>query len=203
MPTYINITANGPIYIIRWAQTTARRQTALKKKPSNTDALLSAIAQQQSKSAEEILIGVVGGALTTYINAKDEEITRLKAQISLLQKQLMYFKEAFTERGLKIPKEFFSIAQPEEKPQRTPLFSDLIQADEPDEVLRRLHSRIDGKGGKLVAMVLLKARELKLICSLPTEKQFRQEFTNITSKWRSISYYLNPNVKVDVSGVAL
>lgn len=87
------------------------------------------------------------------------------------------------------------------KPQTT--FRDLIQTSDPDATLQMLHQRIDGKGGKLVAMILLKAREMKMIFSMPTEKQFRTEFTNITSTWHSISHYLNPNHPADFSSVSL
>lgn len=80
------------------------------------------------------------------------------------------------------------------------LFRDIVQGvdeKEKDKIIKRLHHRIDNKYGKLVALYLLKAMELKLISKRPTEKEFKSEFTTC-GKWHSISAYLNPNKRVSL-----
>lgn len=72
-------------------------------------------------------------------------------------------------------------------------FKELVQVDDKENILKRLHKRIDGNGGKDVALVLLRALKDKLISRLPSERVFKTEFKNIMGEWRSISYYLNPN----------
>ncbi len=85
-------------------------------------------------------------------------------------------------------------------------FRQLLQIDESekDDYLRRLHARIDGQGGKDVAMVLLKAKEMKLIAKMPTEKEFCTEF-HLNGSWKAIAYYLNPNCQqvCDISAVVI
>lgn len=78
------------------------------------------------------------------------------------------------------------------------IFRDIVQGKDEkdkDEIIKRLHYRIDNKEGKLVALYLLKAMECKMICKRPTEKVFETEFTTC-GKWHSISAYLNPNKRV-------
>lgn len=80
------------------------------------------------------------------------------------------------------------------------MFRDIVQGKnekDKNDIIKRLHGRIDNKGGKLVALYLLKARELKLISKRPTEKEFKSEFTKC-GKWHSISAYLNPNKRVSL-----
>ena len=85
-------------------------------------------------------------------------------------------------------------------------FRQLLQIDESekDDYLRRLHARIDGQGGKDVAMVLLKAKEMKLIAKMPTEKEFCTEF-HLNGSWKAIAHYLNPNCQqvCDISAVVI
>lgn len=80
------------------------------------------------------------------------------------------------------------------------VFRDIVQGvdeKEKDKIIKRLHHRIDNKYGKLVALYLLKAMELKLISKRPTEKEFKSEFTKC-GKWHSVSAYLNPNKRVSL-----
>ena len=81
--------------------------------------------------------------------------------------------------------------------------ADLLQTKDKKQVLERLHARIDGIGGKNVAMILVKAKEDAIICRFPTEAEFKSEFPDATGCWRSISYYLNPNHPVDCSSVII
>ena len=80
------------------------------------------------------------------------------------------------------------------------MFRDIVQGKnekDKNDIIKRLHGRIDNKGGKLVALYLLKAMECKMICKRPTEKVFETEFTTC-GKWHSISAYLNPNKRVSL-----
>lgn len=87
-------------------------------------------------------------------------------------------------------------------PKKAKTFRMLLQGKNHSDLLRRLHACIDGKAGKAVAMVLLKAKEEKMISALPTEAEFRSEF-KLSGTWKGISYYLNPNMTVDISSVAI
>lgn len=80
------------------------------------------------------------------------------------------------------------------------MFRDIVQGKnekDKNDIIKRLHGRIDNKGGKLVALYLLKAMECKMICKRPTEKVFETEFTKC-GNWHSISAYLNPNKRVSL-----
>ena len=80
------------------------------------------------------------------------------------------------------------------------MFRDIVQGKnekDKNDIIKRLHGRIDNKGGKLVALYLLKAMECKMICKRPTEKVFETEFTKC-GNWHSISTYLNPNKRVSL-----
>lgn len=82
------------------------------------------------------------------------------------------------------------------------MFRDIVQGKnekDKNDIIKRLHGRIDNKGGKLVALYLLKAMECKMICKRPTEKVFETEFTTC-GKWHSISTYLNPNKRKKIEG---
>ena len=82
------------------------------------------------------------------------------------------------------------------------MFRDIVQGKnekDKNDIIKRLHGRIDNKGGKLVALYLLKAMDLELISKRPTEKEFETEFTTC-GKWHSISTYLNPNKRKKIEG---
>lgn len=94
--------------------------------------------------------------------------------------------------------------QVQHKERRKRTFRDLVQGVDKDKILRRLHARIDGRGGKEVAAVLLKAKDDGLIWKLPSENELNSEF-KATTVWRSISKYLGPNPPspVDFSSIVL
>ena len=82
------------------------------------------------------------------------------------------------------------------------MFRDIVQGKnekDKNDIIKRLHGRIDNKGGKLVALYLLKAMDLELISKRPTEKEYETEFTTC-GKWHSISTYLNPNKRKKIEG---
>lgn len=85
----------------------------------------------------------------------------------------------------------------------TKSFRSLLQGNDIDSVLHRMHVKIDGKGGKDVAMVLLRAKADKLICRTPTEKEFESEFPNYIGTWRAISSYFAENKYIDISSVVI
>ena len=89
------------------------------------------------------------------------------------------------------------------KAKKEKTFVALLQTDDVDGTLKKLHSKIDGHGGKDVAMVLLRAKSDTLISRFPTPTEFKSEFTKTTGAWRSISHYLNPNILVDYSSVTI
>ena len=95
------------------------------------------------------------------------------------------------------------VLEPSIKKPKKMHFADLLQTKDKKQVLERLHARIDGIGGKNVAMILLKAKEDAIICRFPTEAEFKSEFPDATGCWRSISYYLDPKHPVDCSSVII
>lgn len=60
----------------------------------------------------------------------------------------------------------------------TSTFSDRIIAKDKDKVLSKLHSLIDGKRGKNVALVIIASVEMGIIIK-PTYKEIQREFGNI------------------------
>lgn len=68
----------------------------------------------------------------------------------------------------------------------------IIQYEDKDKLLERLHKLIDGKGGADVGAVFLKAKLDGYITRTPTQKEFRSEFELIGS-WQGISNYFNEN----------
>lgn len=71
----------------------------------------------------------------------------------------------------------------------TNAFTNLIQVKDKQKVLAWLHSHIDGRKGKEVAVAIMKLFQERVITAIPSEKVFRSEFTLI-GRWRSISKYL-------------
>lgn len=76
------------------------------------------------------------------------------------------------------------LAAPE--PQKSD-FSTLIQNVDATRLLPVLHTMIDGKGGRDVALVLGAALwKYHYLTRIPTESQFMTEFPTVTTKWRAI-----------------
>lgn len=71
-------------------------------------------------------------------------------------------------------------------------FRSIIQYEDPDKLLNRLHQLIDKRRGADVGCVLLKAYQENYITKKPTKKQFLNEFELIGS-WSAITNYLNDN----------
>lgn len=74
----------------------------------------------------------------------------------------------------------------------TTSFRSIIQYEDPDKLLNRLHQLIDGRSGADVGCVLLKAYQENYIGRKPTKKEFKSEFELIGS-WTAITNYLNEN----------
>lgn len=87
-------------------------------------------------------------------------------------------------------------------PKKAKTFKMLLQGDNKADILRRLHASIDGKSGKAVAMVLLKALKEKMISRLPSELEFCTEF-KLRGTWKAISFYLNPNTTIDITSIVI
>lgn len=69
-------------------------------------------------------------------------------------------------------------------------FRSLIQYEDKDKLLKRLHVLIDGKGGSDVGAVLLHCLLQKYISRIPTQPEFESEF-ELIGTWRSIRYYVD------------
>lgn len=159
-----------------------------------------------SRSAEETLFDTIGGAVMQYAKEKAAEAEEWKNAYNNVKAQNEYLVSILRKNGIEVPDLSWGI------PLNTPCvtdhknslkFCDLIQGDNKNDILLRLHNCIDGKGGKDVAAIMLRAKDDRLISRLPNEKEFRSEFSNITTKWRAISTYLNPNHYPDYSSVKI
>ncbi len=69
-------------------------------------------------------------------------------------------------------------------------FSDIIQYDDKERLLKRLHVLIDGRRGADVGCVILRALQENYITRLPTQKEYESEFKRIGS-WTAIHNYMN------------
>ena len=71
-------------------------------------------------------------------------------------------------------------------------FSDIIQYEDKERLLKRLHELIDGRGGADVGSVILQAWLTNLITRKPTRKEFESEFKT-RGCWTAIYKYLDDN----------
>lgn len=79
------------------------------------------------------------------------------------------------------------------KSKRTPDFRNIIQFQDKDKLLKRIHELIDGKSGAEVGAVLLNAWYINpYLTRRPTQAEFESEFELIGS-WSAISNYLSEN----------
>lgn len=74
----------------------------------------------------------------------------------------------------------------------TTSFRSIIQYEDPDKLLNRLHQLIDGRSGADVGCILLKAKQENYIIKNPTRKQFLSEF-KLIGTWQAITNYLSDN----------
>ncbi len=68
-------------------------------------------------------------------------------------------------------------------------FADIVQYHDKEKLIKRLHELIDGKGGADVGSVLFKASEDRLLTRVPTQAEFKSEFTLIGG-WSAIHNYM-------------
>lgn len=161
-----------------------------------------------NRSAEEIFFDTFGGAFQNYTKAKNKEVEGLKNAYNTIKAQNEYLVKLMKQNGIPVPD--FSLGVPPSIPEdavknkKVKHFKDLIQVADKKGLLSRLHKRIDGLGGKNVALILLRAKEDKQISKLPSKKEFRSEF-RLEGNWRSISHFFSPNCipTPDISAVVI
>lgn len=71
-------------------------------------------------------------------------------------------------------------------------FRNIIQYENKEKLLKRLHSLIDGKWGADVGSVLLSARLNNYLTRNPTQAEFKSEF-ELIGTWSAITNYMNDN----------
>lgn len=71
-------------------------------------------------------------------------------------------------------------------------FCNVIQYEDPQALLKRLHQLIDGKKGADVGCVLLKCKQDGYIIRKPTQAEFKSEF-KLIGTWQAIHNYMNEN----------
>lgn len=74
----------------------------------------------------------------------------------------------------------------------TPSFTNIIQYSDKNKILERLHHLIDGNKGADVGATLLKAQLDGYLTRIPTQSEFKSEFTLIGG-WSAIHNYMNDN----------
>ena len=159
------------------------------------------------RSSEEVFFDTIGGAVMQYANDKAAEAEKWENAYNREKAEKEYLMALLKQNGIPVPD--FSKGIPpflvknSSKPKKEKTFVGLLQTDDVDGTLKKLHSKIDGHGGKDVAMVLHRAKSDKLISRFPSGKEFYSEFTKTEGAWRSISHYLSPNSNVDYSSVTI
>lgn len=72
---------------------------------------------------------------------------------------------------------------------KNPSFLDIIQYEDKDKLLKKLHFLIDGKRGRDVGFVFVRAKHFDhLITRYPTEEEYKSEF-ELIGTWSAISNY--------------
>lgn len=71
-------------------------------------------------------------------------------------------------------------------------FANIIQYEDREKFLKRLHVLIDGRSGADVGCVILRALQENYIMRLPTRKEFESEF-KIIGSWTAIHNYMDNN----------
>lgn len=160
-----------------------------------------------NRSAEDVLFDTVGGAVMQYAQTKAAEAEQWENAYYKEKAEKEYLIALLKQNGIPVPD--FSkgippfVVKTNNKAKKEKTFVALLQTDDVDGTLKKLHSKIDGHGGKDVAMVLLRAKSDTLISRYPTPTEFKSEFTKTTGAWRSISYYLDPKHPIDYSSVTI
>ena len=72
------------------------------------------------------------------------------------------------------------------------LFHDIVQHEDPDKLVERLHQLIDGRKGADVGCVLLKCWQDGYLTRRPKQKEFESEFSLIGG-WNAIHKYMDDN----------
>lgn len=118
------------------------------------------------------------------------------------EKQLTFFANiSAIKANIRMVREYLESVQPKEKNSSKHLnekdirkicFRDIIQYEDKEKLLKRLHTLIDGKGGADAGSVLLSARLSNYLTRNPTQAEFKSEFELIGS-WSAISNYMNDN----------
>lgn len=160
-----------------------------------------------NRSAEDVLFDTIGGAVAQYAKAKAAEAEQWEKAYYKEKDEKEYLIALLKQNGIPVP-DFNKgipsfVVKTNNKAKKEKTFVALLQTDDVDGTLKKLHAKIDGHGGKDVAMVLLRAKSDTLISRFPTPTEFKSEFTKTTGAWRSISHYLNPNILVDYSSVTI
>lgn len=160
-----------------------------------------------NRSAEDVLFDTIGGAVAQYAKAKATEAEQWEKAYNREKAEKEYLIALLKQNGIPVP-DFNkgippSVVKTNNKAKKEKTFVSLLQTDDVDGTLKKLHSKIDGHGGKDVAMVLLRAKSDTLISRYPTPTEFKSEFTKTTGAWRSISYYLDPKHPIDYSSVTI
>lgn len=71
-------------------------------------------------------------------------------------------------------------------------FYDIVQHENPDKLVERLHQLIDGRKGADVGCVLLKCALDGFIIRKPRQREFESEFT-LLGGWSAIHKYMDDN----------
>lgn len=166
------------------------------------------LARVASRNAEDKFFDAIGDAVMQYAKDKSAEAAQWENAYRSEKAKNDYLVALLKQNGIPVPDfstgvQLLADSPKNEGGKNVKTFRQLVQTDDVDDTLARLHAKIDGKGGKDVAMVLHKALDDKLISRFPTEKEFRTEFTDIIGKWRSIRYYLQTSHPVDYSSVTI
>ncbi|MBO5172967.1 MAG: hypothetical protein IJC23_04410 [Bacteroidaceae bacterium] len=115
-----------------------------------------------------------------------EQILALSQQLAALNKQVTELKMAVQQVSRQHKGE-----ENKQRPEKAaPEFSHLIQHEQAEKLLARLHQLIDGCRGADVGSVLLHCVQKNYLTRRPTRKEFMSEF-ELLGSWASIHKYMD------------
>lgn len=97
--------------------------------------------------------------------------------------------------------------KPSKRSKKEHCFRDIVQYNDKDALMNRLHQLIDGKGGADVGAILLQAKIDGFLMRVPNRAEFENEFGKLTddenskakSKWEAIRKYLDDEEDIAIN----
>lgn len=162
-------------------------------KAIHSDEYQSLIAKSQDEWGKNIanqeLKGLDKTFISQFIEQEQANITKSAALLSLFDGKLnRYVGEDYFLKFVK-GKLNTEVSNDKEHRKQKTSFKDIIQYKDKDKLIVRLHELIDGKGGKNVGVVLVRAKFIdKYLSRYPSQAEYQSVF-KLIGTWQAISNY--------------